>query len=898
MPTSGRGSLSLRVIGLACLTALSVLPRTAGAQRLPVFDFTDAAAVAEWAPTHDVRELAHTPEGMRIVIGGDDPYLFGPARDYPVDQPLWLHIRLRSETGGVGQVFYFRTQPSEENSVRFAAAPGQWQDAKLPLPPLGAGWRLRLDPPGTSGVAVVALIELLPRTLLAEPAWPAPVASHVGPDSPALVSGEVRLSQAQDRLSDFTITVDGAPMAVGYDRPLIGYRIGGNVRWLDIAEVATTRAVQARDGIAVAADLRDQDGGSWRLTQRFAPGKPNAIDVDTTVSCDRDRDLVYFSPLTLLPGCGSFGGHKDSALLAGLEYLDRDEPSSSDADIRGPAANRRVPDSRKITFPLMAIVSDGRYVGLTWHPDPALCALFDSPDRTFGGGGHVIGLLMPGSDGSNRQEGSLLPYDGMPLRADRPYSVRATIIGATGADVTAPVKQAVSLLRLPRPPHDGVSAASYDQLAATGWLDSGCRDGDLFHHALPGSFPGQPAADAAVMMLWLAARRPSSEVQAGLRQAAASALSDVPPDLLDVAGVGHVRYPVASLLFGHVPETSAHSLDDGTALLARFQADGTVRYEPQPGKPNLGSTHFAPTANGLTAQLVADVLEDAALTADPTLLREAHRLLHALDRYDGTAPRGAQTWEVPLHTPDVLASAFLVRAYTLGYELYGEPALLERAKYWAWTGVPFVYLVPTAGPIGLYSSIAVYGATFWVAPVWFGMPVQWCGLVYADSLYRLASQDPTGPWSRIADGLTVSGIDQTWPVGSDPKRQGLLPDSFNLGGQVRNDPAINPATVQAAAAQYFREPIYGFAAFRQGHVFVHAPGRIERPGDDTDAIRFTVRGWSPDPYRVLIVGLHAVPTIKIDGRPHALGSDESYDSASGRLILLLRGTPTVELTIS
>ena len=128
---------------------------------------------------------------------------------------------------------------------------------------------------------------------------------------------------------------------------------------------------------------------------------------------------------------------------------------------------------------------------------------------------------------------------------------------------------------------------------------------------------------------------------------------------------------------------------------------------------------------------------------------------------------------MPLHTPDILAAAYLVRAYTLGYEITGEPQFLEQAKYWAWTGVPFVYLVnPTDQAVGPYATIAVYGATQWVAPNWMGLPVQWCGLVYADALYRLVKYDPSGPWQQIAEGISASGVQQTWPFGSDPARQG------------------------------------------------------------------------------------------------------------------------------
>ena len=140
--------------------------------------------------------------------------------------------------------------------------------------------------------------------------------------------------------------------------------------------------------------------------------------------------------------------------------------------------------------------------------------------------------------------------------------------------------------------------------------------------------------------------------------------------------------------------------------------------------------------------------------------------------YANTVPRGAQTWEVPLHTPDILASAHLVKAYTLGYMISGKQEYLEQARYWAWTGVPFVYLVnPTEGEIGPYATIAVLGATNWQAPVWFGRPVQWCGLVYCSALHLLSQYDKNGPWETIAKGITATGLQMTWPA-SDPQAPG------------------------------------------------------------------------------------------------------------------------------
>src|SRR5208283_2200502 len=151
------------------------------------------------------------------------------------------------------------------------------------------------------------------------------------------------------------------------------------------------------------------DGGTWLINQRFTPaGGGSALDIRIDFTVDRDRAVAFLPMLMVFPGAGSFGSSKNQGLLAGLEYLEN-EPSSSEADIIGPASKRQVPDNLKLTFPLMAIQNDGRFLALTWQMRSHFCALYDSPDRLFGSGGHVMGVLYPGSDGTNRQEGSLLP---------------------------------------------------------------------------------------------------------------------------------------------------------------------------------------------------------------------------------------------------------------------------------------------------------------------------------------------------------------------------------------------------------------------------------------------------------------------------------------------------------
>jgi hypothetical protein len=242
----------------------------------------------------------------------------------------------------------------------------------------------------------------------------------------------------------------------------------------------------------------------------------------------------------------------------------------------------------------------------------------------------------------------------------------------------------------------------------------------------------------------------------------------------------------------------------------------------------------------------------------------------------------------------------------MGYLLTGYRDYLEQARYWAWTGVPFVYLVnPTSQPVGPYTTIPVYGATNWVSPVWFGLPVQWCGLAYADALYRLAQVDPYGgPWRAIADGITAAGVQITWKQ-DDVERQGLLPDVFHLRTQVRDGPPINPGTVQTDAVRLFNAvPVYSLHAVHPLPLLVHAPGRIDqvlvrtplRGNPRSVRISFRVTPWLSRRYYVLVNGLERIPQVRVNGVPITIAPPHQY-LPTGSLILQLLGASRVELLI-
>jgi len=906
---SSKGALMRKtVLGSLLTSFLLATSLSAQPTSLPSWDFTRATDRQGWQATHHLGPITGTADGMVLSITGSDPYTVGPARDYPEGQALWLRLQLKSDQGGMAQIFYFNTGATEENSVRFVVPGGEWHEAKVRMPALGAGYQLRVDPPGTGGKCLLGTLRFEPRIAFQPPAWPAPAPPQLGADALTLESGDLALVHGRRGLGEFEVHVAGRRLAVGNTRAMIGYLQEGQLRWFPfghgpgaVVTVEHQPLSQLADAliggaIRVKAACPDPDGGSWQIEQTFALNDAGTLRVSTRVVTDADRDVLYLPAFTLLAGLGDFGTNKTQALLAGVEYLDN-EPSSSAADLNPPASNRQVPDIVKLTFPLMAVAAQERYVALAWNRDqPNICAVFDSPDRFFGTASHLMGLLFPGSDGANREENSLLPYDTVRLAAHRSVTVSALLLGGQGTSVVPAVQQYVRLFGLPPVPDIGMSAPDYFVLAARGWLDSQVREGDRYRHAAAPNFGATASADAAFFMDWLAPKVGDAALAARLLTAAQTALALVPSANYNSAQIGHVRYPVPALVYGAVAENANASHTHGNALLSRFQPDGSVHYQKPASGLDYGRTHWAPDANGLTAGVLQSLLDEALFSGNRALRVAGLRHLRALDKFRDTVPRGAQTWEIPLHTPDILASAYLVRVYTMGYEMTRDPALLDQARYWAWTGVPFVYLSPpTVQPVGVYSTIAVLGATAWVAPNWIGLPVQWCGLVYADALHRLVRHDPGGPWKQIADGIAAAGIQHSYPI-DDPQYRGLLPDSYNLRPQSRNGPAINPATLLAPAVRLLEQPpLCDFAAFNRHALFVHAPGEIADIEERADGVRFTVKGWSPKPYRILVNGLARVPEVAINGQPSSLMSPHQYQAAEGRLILQLSGTATVNL---
>jgi hypothetical protein len=867
-------------VAAGVLFFLMMAPSATYGKTIAAWDFTKG--LQGWQGNRYTEGLAVSGEGLAFKSTGNDPWIEGPAVDASGDGAARVSIRMKSSADPHGELFYGSTFAAGR-SVRFIVInDGQWHDYLLVIPDrLGPDTRFRLDPATGEGQIVVGSIAVEMLAKIQPPQWEKPVRPRQGDAEPVTVrSGDLTLEHTRQGWGTFVVKVDGQEMAAGYQAELIGVMLGDQPQWLNLGKAEFT-CTAGQDGVvSCQATMKDSSGTKWQMTRRFKPGTTaGSVVVEIEFVVDQDRDVIYLPWLTLFPGLETFGGRETQGLFAGLEYLE-DEPSSSEADITTPEHIRRVPDPMKVTFPLMAIVCDGRYVGLMWEPSGSISPVFDSPDRTYGSKAHVMALTGP-AVGANRFENELVAHTPLKLRANEPIRMRAAIIGGKGATVVPAVQKYVELRGVPAVPQFNGGFQAAVTLLAHGWLDSAINEGGIFRHAVWGeSFKAGPAGDAIMYIDWLANNAKDPNLVRRLVRARDQAVGKMPAGKPYISTVSHARTPAAPFVFGGIYPYVQQRQEEAKEVLKHFDDKGIKVY--QPANVDYGTTHFAKHANGLAGADVERILEAATMSADPRLIEQGLALLDKQTAlYANTVPRGAQTWEVPLHTPDILASAHMVKAYTLGFIISGKNEYLEQARYWAWTGVPFVYLVnPTGDEIGPYATIAVLGATNWQAPSWFGRPVQWCGLVYASALHLLSQYDKDGPWETIAKGITAAGLQMTWPV-ADPKRQGLLPDVFELGAQLRDGPAINPGTVEAHVPELFNEGrLYHVRRLTIKGGFLHAPCAIRNFREEPGSVTFAIDGWGRNPYYVLLAGVDQKPAaVTITGTGPRKASQQSVAQA-------------------
>ena len=886
------------------VASVALTGAASGAEQL-IADFTGRHG---WGNPHHVLNVASSEKGLSFQINGEDPWFFGPTVEIPAvpAEPRRMAFTMTcapTSRASSWQLFFAPAgRPfTEKMSCRLypVGNPPYTRFATRGAVPfnLKGPSHFRLDPPpGSNETFTVKNLTLEWR----KPLWsyaPQKVPPLVIPASTPLVlkGKEWELRHDPDRIGAFRFISRGKTVENLPEEPFVYVDKAGKVRTLDWSQAKMDRQVNSDGGISTEATMTDADGRRWWIRRHFMTDKTNdALVVLTRIEAEMSKDngepakVLHVPALTLFVDRAS-NGHKHQAMLAGVEYLD-DEPSSNTKEIRTHEHNRLIPAEYRLSAPMAVFTKDGSWFAALWMEiekikkkgaGPSQCAtVFDTPDRLFKSGGHLLAFWAP-AVGSARSESELDVYESVPLRKLEHLALFKAGEGESVADAIEAWLFGKTLLK----PDKIDQTAALEQLAQ-GWLDSAIREGVKFKHAIGGSFKSSLVADAPVLMQHLASaldREPKGDRKLAerLRSVAAEVLAAVPKRAVGFTSVSHVRRPAPVLVAGDVPAYLARKdaeLKSGNVTLA----SGKRIWKPQPGKPDFGETLGADHCNGYTAMALDGLLSAATWSGDEAEIAKALAIVDkATALYHGTVPRGAQPWEMPLHTPDIMASAHLVRIYTLAYLLKPDPAYLREARHWAYGGLSMVYLVPPpfdfgedVKPVGLYATCAVMGATHWVAPNWIGRPVQWCGLVYSAALWDFARIEPDDKarkfWRNIATGITVSGARQNH-TSDEPRFVGLLPDSWDLEHQTRYPIPINPGTVQENFAEYVKVPFYSLRALARADggapALVHAAGEVEALAPEKGALRCRITAWPQTPSKVVVTRVAKPQRVLFAGAP-------------------------------
>jgi len=576
---------------------------------------------------------------------------------------------------------------------------------------------------------------------------------------------------------------------------------------------------------------------AWATTLTITPD-PNAarIHIHAEGHAAHPLDVAAFSGPVVMAGDRAFEAAKDFAFFGGLEYLEGGEPSSSTRDLAYPLNERYVPAVHKVASPIMAAQGDDLLVALLWDANQAWApgekypaARFNAPAPHEGLAYVHMSLFAPSVGkyvDENTSAAAARPY---PLPAGQPLSLDSwlvldhkanyapdTIVQGPhrGGLVLQAARHFFDIYGLPEPapqPRDWDTERALCRHAYLNTVWSEQEQG--WAHCV--GWPYGPLAGYSVpLLLDIAAGIPEPEAAECRRR-----MDAVTARLINEQGKGALWFNGGChIVFGELPYYKGYLAESLATLKQAAWAQLNAResglwlWRPpnenlailgNPGDHTLGQA-AAPSYQALRA---------ARLTGDAELAAAALDAMKQMERYE--IPRGAQTWECPLYQPDILAAAQAIRAYCEAYRLTGDPAHLAHARYWAWTGMPFLYLWAMEGyPTMPYNTISVIGSTFY-SHTWIGVPVVWCGMVYAYALQDLAEFDASFDWRRIAQGITNSTMQQQYVEGPS---KGAYPDSWNMEKNTPNPADINPESI------YMNE-------FRlRGHSPEIRCARVARPG--------------------------------------------------------------------
>lgn len=807
-------------------------------------EFPQKESIKLWHPAHSIK-LDWGDQAIRLYGTAEDPYCIAPSFSaLGVDTnsfvgPLVLKIRLRSHDIKSLEVFWSeKNEPGffpHHSSTEDVVKSDQWNECIINIDPKSPLLQLRFDPGSGKGLTEIQSIEIykiyyLPLEIRDWEVRNGQLDLTVvnNSDSPiqAKITAEDQIKTLNFNVQEEKKIVLSFPkrktfetMAVHLEVPALHAQISrlfhachsaielnGPVLENSAMKVRFAKdgsgALIYRDGKLSTAIFpliqNNQGAGQILFANKFneipQPGKnmvlsemiPAAQDSrskqvfsfsmtgDSTTGGSRKKGVIQFSLLdnelqfqlrSEEPVLGPVirpEGVMCQAIFPGVEYLEKGEHSSSLADIETSEHLRYAPPLFHVTFPLLAIITDKVACTLTYS-SPKTQPIFAVPD-------FIDRTVITGNGEATK--GGWFRVHRMGLYGTE---MKGSITITAPKSLESIILQEVVKRGLPPLPPLPRTEEEQDQLNFAGLNQSTLKTKTGWVHATSGESgygPFKPGWGSDFISTWL-------EITGEMPKVPSMTL-----------GGGHIAN--LSVWFRTCQSEVLLKIKNQQARIQQksLRSDGSVPYS---GKYLKG--HWTDSSSGHTANTLFILGLHWYLTGELESLDALERGLKYVNQE--RTPRGAQVWELSLHTPDIMGSSRAVLANVFAYKGTGKEEYLNQARRWAITGLPFVYLwdledQPSNKTVGRYATIAVFGATNWIAPNWMGRPVQWCGLDYAYALLELAPLDKTMDWKKIAEGIIISGEQQQYTEGISI---GLLPDSFNLIPQTRNIYDIHPCTL-------------------------------------------------------------------------------------------------------